>query len=358
MRIRTKVLIGGAILVSLALIIIIFAGFWGANGFKFGKEADVSSITDMNSSKQAGKAAGKGNTDEGNGQDVLPTVKKLYIYEDKNGEKFLSETISDDKSDKLINEIPIEKEYYCESKLSADGKKVAWIEDISDSDDRVVLALYVAGINGKNKVKVVEDTGNEGLTLVSFNNSQELYYGHTFTDIGGLCCYEYIEDLYKLDTRTGKSKLVFGTTKDKRREYDNSDYITAFSNNKRYVAYFQKDALNEEGTAPKITLFIKDLSSDKEMNVALPSYDGLLAYGKGVFSPDDKKIVFQVAIKGSENDSYVIKYVVADFNTLTTKECGETSDKEGNPERVIWTSNDTIDLVYQNTSVKTLTIDK
>lgn len=317
-----------------------------ANSNKDGEQKDTAiNVGQLQQTQQDAQEADKEPDKSSNNKN-----KKLYLYEGVNGERYFLSKQSDTKNGKLIREIPIyEGSLFYSGLVSKDNKKVAWVEGaLSSNEEGVegVTNIYVSDIDGQNQIKVVKNIHREEeLQLVNFNNSSELYYGMSFSGLGGRCLYEYVEDLYKVNTTTGESEFIFGTTEETRRGYNNSEYITALSNKGDHVAYFQNNSLN-----------VQDIHSGKKVSFPMPSYDDVLAYGSGLFSPDDKKIVFQMAIEGikcEENDGYIIKHIVVDLENQSIKEICETPETESDPA-VKWTANNMLEFTYEE---KTVVID-
>ena len=177
--------------------------------------------------------------------------------------------------------------------VSGDGRKVAWTEEISNKDDILEIALYVADLDGKNKLKVVEKGYLEIVRLENFRNSEALYYGKCAPE-------QYLKDLYKLNTQTGEVELILG------REFDQNnygDYITAVSSKAEYVAYFQG-----------LFLIVREIATGQETKISLPTSCERSFLGFGAFSPNNQEFVFILA-----NDEGIFEYVVVDLEIKNVK---------------------------------------
>jgi hypothetical protein len=86
--------------------------------------------------------------------------------------------------------------------VSGDGQKVAWTEQISESE----YAIYVADFNGMNKLMIIREGFAYNLLLENFDHSAELYFGERIADVS--YHYDNLQNLYKLDLSTGESELI------------------------------------------------------------------------------------------------------------------------------------------------------
>ena len=181
--------------------------------------------------------------------------------------------------------------------VSGDGQKVAWTEQISESE----YAIYVADFDGMNKLMIIEEGFDYNLLLENFDNSEELYYGERNTSYHN----DNLQNLYKLDFSTGESELIL----EKKFEQSNDkEYIIAVSNNAEYVAYFQG-----------LTLIIRELASNQETKISIPTSYQEPSFGDSSFSPDNKKLVFRLAVSSEETNKMLYEYVVADLEAKTAK---------------------------------------
>ena len=122
--------------------------------------------------------------------------------------------------------------------ISPNNEKISWIIE-SEKKDKVNYSVIVSDISRSNMKKVYEKEYDSLAQFILFRWSKDntnIFFGKRFYGIGGAIVFEFAENLYKFNTDSKKMEFIFG----KERTYDDSDYISALSDDERSIAYFQK----------------------------------------------------------------------------------------------------------------------
>lgn len=309
------------------------------------------------------------------GKSAVAQPQVLYEYERSNGERFLSSTLKDSEEVTLVDTHAIDSyclvndrfyfsddhevvkyldsngkinrleftqsdyNLYFDWKISADGKKIAWIEDLSDDKDDFhgTFAVSIADLDGGNRKKAVRKLGCEEVLLIDQWVNQDLYYGKHICAVDGP---EYLSDLYKLNAVTGKNEFIFGETQEEHEKRfsdgHSGEFISAVSADGNLIAYFK------EGN-----LCIKDIKAEKTITLALPE-DGHGFWGAR-FSPDGKRVAFACFGNGNNEDAHEWPteswFFVEDIETRVFTKCETIQEVEDGPPEyysVYWTSNNTL----------------
>jgi len=239
---------------------------------------------------------------------------------------------------------------------SEDGKKIAWTEwHYDNGTNKNTSNLMVSDISGKNKRQVysINMSGQEYLAIAKWGkNKDEIYIGKRLGGLGGLVVYEYLEDLTKINIRSGKTVTIM---KSKQRTYNDSDYISAISPDEKYVAYLDKSSQTNFDTASSnkySSLFVLEVNTGILQEYQMPFYsEDIRGYGDSLFSPDSSKLKFELALADPGNKDYPVtfRYFIADLDLKDLKNFEVPKGDED--DNVIWNSENTIALLGSNVKI-------
>lgn len=209
--------------------------------------------------------------------------------------------------------------------ISPDEQQIIWTETTSTSG-KLSSKLYIANINGKDKKVLFEKNfeSEKYLYPVKWSlKNNELYFSEQRGGLGGYIIFGGYQTLYKVNIDTSEVTELFGGG-------EGWPYVTDITPDETLIIYFQK------GETPQ--LVIKNLTTNNETIINIPLEEGFQGGGNGYFSPDNKRIAYNIAHWNSDDEHY--RTIIVDVNGENQKIIADHPDKYYTVER--WLSNNAI----------------
>ncbi len=166
--------------------------------------------------------------------------------------------------------------------LSPNKKRRVWVETIGDTLSGSTNRIVIANENGSGrKVYAEKKLSNGYYEIVRWNQaSNGVFFTHQPDGVGSVANYGGYPDLSYLDLGTGTvTALVTG-------KYFATDFVTDISANDRFIA-----SVKDYGGKPTLHIFDRKTKRD----LVMPAPKGYDAMGNAYFSPDSKKIAYNIS---------------------------------------------------------------